>query len=226
MSKGLTLCFAVFSIASLLIVPVLAVGAALAGGGGQDDLDKATEIKLTADSIGDLGDVIRLVESALQKGLDESNTDFAKKLLSSTFIQRAQATIENLFVDVASMEDFRNRRQYALDDLRRAVELDPRQSQAYLLIARLNLLPGGNGAESARQALDKVIELNDDPALCADALVLRAGLQNSPEKKLEDLDRAVRLTPYNAAAVRARGLALADMNKLEAALADLDKAAR
>jgi len=212
-------------IAVLLLLPLAPAAPALAAGEGQEDLDKATETKLTADSIDDLGEVIRLIESALQKGLDESNAAFANKLLASTFIQRAQETIENLFVNVASMDDFRRRRRFALDDLEKAVKLDPKQPQAYLMIARLNLLPGGDGAKAAREALDKALALDiENPMERAKALVMRAGLQEEPKKKLVDLDEAVRLAPGSAAVVRARGLALADMDKLEPALADLDKA--
>ena len=212
-------------IAVLLFLPLALASPALAANEGQDDLDKATETKLTADSIDDLGEVIRLIESALQKGLDESNAAFAKKLLASTFIQRAEITIKNLFVNVASMEDFHRRRRFALDDLEKAVKLDPKQAQAFLMIARLSLLPGGDGAKKAREALDKALALEIiNPMERAKALVMRARLQEEPKKKLADLGEAVRLVPGNADVVRARGLALADMDKLEPALADLDKA--
>ncbi|NLF06452.1 MAG: tetratricopeptide repeat protein, partial [Pirellulaceae bacterium] len=211
--------------AALFIALALPISAALADNEGREDLDKATEAKLTADSMDDLNEVIRLAESALEKGLDESNAAFAKKLLASTYIQRAQSGIDNLFVAVASMDDFRNRRKAIVDDLNKAVKLDPNEPQAYLLTARLDLMPGGAGPKSARDALDKVVALeNADAAARANALVLRAGLQEDAEKKLDDLNEAVRLLPHNAATVRARGLTLADMNKLEPALADLDKA--
>ncbi|MCD4726530.1 MAG: hypothetical protein K8R46_02640, partial [Pirellulales bacterium] len=212
-------------IAVPLFLPLALAVPALAAGEGLEDLNKAMETKLTADSIDNLDEVIRLIESALQKGLDESNAAFANKLLASTFIQRAEITIKNLFVNVASMDDFRQRRQFAMDDLEKAVKLDPKQPQSFLMIARLSLLPGGEGAKKTREALDKALALDiENPMKRAKALVMRAGLQEEPEKKLVDLDEAVRLAPGNAAVVRARGLILADMNKLEPALADLDKA--
>jgi len=55
---------------------------------GQEDLDRATEAKLSATTLSDLGEVIRLCGSALEKGLDKENTKFAKTLLGSTLIQR------------------------------------------------------------------------------------------------------------------------------------------
>jgi len=204
---------------TLCVVPVFAEGE------GQEDLDKATEIKLTATAVRDLGEVIRLTEIAIKKGLDAANAEFANKLLASTYIQRAQETIKQIFTDISSPDIFRKRRQDALSDLEKAVKLDPKQPQAYLLIAQLNMLPGGTGVEEVRKALDKAIELGADaPASQAKALMLRASLQEQPEKKLADFDEAVRLMPDNVTTVRARGLMLADLGKLEPALADLDKA--
>ena len=60
---------------------------------GQADLDKATELKVTAESLGDLEKVAKLCESALQKGLDEGNQKFAKQLLTSTLYQHADPAV-------------------------------------------------------------------------------------------------------------------------------------
>jgi hypothetical protein len=38
---------------------------------GQDDLDKATQLKIAAETLSDLSEVIRLSENALKAGLDE-----------------------------------------------------------------------------------------------------------------------------------------------------------
>jgi len=196
-----------------------------AAGNGQEDLDKATEIKLTANTLSDLNDVITLIESSLKKGLDEVNTQYANKLLSSTLIQRAQETIKQIFTDVSSPDVFHQRFQSAKDDLEKSIKLDPKQPQAFMLIAQLNLLPGGSGVKGVREAVDKAIELGiEDPAEKSKALVLRASLQEKPEAKLADFNEAVRLMPDDAATVRSRGEALADMEKYDQALVDLDKA--
>ena len=78
-----------------------------------------------------------------------------------------------------------------------------------------------------REALNKAFALDmDDRSLKAKVLVMRAGLQDKPEKKLADFDEAVRLVPDDAATVRERGQALANLDKLQPALADLDKATK
>jgi len=208
-----------------ILASVLLAGTSMAAGEGQEDLDKATEAKLTAESLADLGEVIRLAESALQKGLDETNTEFAKKLLAATYLQRAQETVAHLFVNLASIDDLRQRRQFALGDVEKALKYDPKQPQAYLLMAQLQMLPGGEGEKAAREALNKALELNiDDPLVRARAYMLRAGLQEDEAKKLADFDEALRLAPNEPEIVRARGLALGDMGKLEAAVTDLKKA--
>ncbi len=205
----------------------LAAASARAGGAGQEDLDKATEAKLTAASIDDLGEVIRLAESAMAKGLDESSAEFAKRLLASTLLERAQANAKLLLSGTSSVEEFRKRREAALADVEKSLQNDPKQAQAFLLSAQLNLLPGGKNAKEVLALLDKAVEFGaDDADAKVKALILRAALREKPEDKRADLDEAVRLMPDNAAVVRARGLALADMDKPEEALADLTRAAQ
>lgn len=206
------------------VVLLLAAVSVQAANEGQDDLDKATETKLNATTISDLGEVIRLTEGALKKGLDEGNTEFANKLLASTLQLRAQETVKQIAAGISSPADFHQKRQFALSDLERAVKLDPNQPEAYVLIAQLNLSPGGD-LKQAREAIDKALSLEfEEPADKAKALLLRASMQTEPEKKVADLDEAVQLMPDDAAVVRARGLVLADLDKLEPALTDLDKA--
>ena len=207
-----------------------AAGPVWAANEGQEDLDKAADVKLNAVTISDLSEVIRLSESALKKGLDKANVDFANKLLASTLLQRARETTKHLQADVGSADSFRQKREFAVSDLEKAVKLAPKQAEAYLLIAQLNLvaqlngLPGGD-VKQARAAVDKALELGlDEPPAHAKALLLRADLEEQPEKKMADLNEAVRLAPGDAAAIRARGLLEADLNQLEAALADLKKA--
>jgi hypothetical protein len=60
---------------------------------GQEKLDKATEIKLSAETAGDLNDVITLCQDALEAGLNESNTKFANELLAGTLTQRADLIV-------------------------------------------------------------------------------------------------------------------------------------
>ena len=53
------------------------------GNPGQADLDKATQLKVTAEGLGDLNEVVDKLDSAIEKGLDKDNKAFAEQLLIS-----------------------------------------------------------------------------------------------------------------------------------------------
>ena len=191
---------------------------------GQDDLDRATSAKVVARTEADMDDVIRLAESALEKGLDEENGKFAKNLLGATLIQRGSIRADAIFRGRVGGAEIAKRAEAAWDDLKKGVELIPDHPQAHLQMARLDLLPGGS-RDRASKALGLAIELlNDEPKLKAKALALRAGITEDPERRMADLDEAARLMPNDAAVLRARALTNIAQQKLEAALEDLNGA--
>ena len=158
---------------SLLLV-VSVCGWVEAQGPGFDDLNQATVLKLTAQSPSDWAKVIDLCESALAKGLDDGNKKFAEQLLASTLIRRGVFVGEQLFAGALTTPQWPQYRLVALRDLERALQLDPSQVDALIMVARLNLLPGGD-AKRGRAALDKAVELSkDDPISMARALVFKA----------------------------------------------------
>jgi tetratricopeptide (TPR) repeat protein len=196
----------------------------LAANEGQEDLDAATEAKLNASTLSDLDEVIRLSESALKKGLDEGNSQFANGLLASTLVQRG--TVRAALAARTNPADprFDDFRKAAMDDLDKAVKIDPKQSQAWLMIAQLSRLPGGS-VEKSNKALDQALEsVGDDPELKAKVLLTRAAVTQDEKQKLADLDEAIRLAPGDPNGWRSRGLLKADQGKAEEALADLEKA--
>ena len=196
----------------------------LAANEGQDDLDKATDAKLGANSLTDLDEVIRLTESAIKKGLDEGNTQFANGLLAATLAQRGTVRAALTARTAANSPNFAEFRKAALDDLERAVKLDAKQAQAWLFIAQLHRLPGGD-VKRSNEALEAAVKAaGDDPETKAKILLTRATVTDDEKQKLADLNEAVRLAPGDAAAVRTRGLLKADQGKYEEALADFDKA--
>ncbi len=133
----------------LLGMMLLGVKPAWAANEGQDDLDHATQAKLNARTRTDLGEVIRLAESALKKGLDEGNTQFAKELLASTCIQRGTSSASEI-LRLPPDPNWREIRRVALEDLERGLAIDSNQPQALLLVAQLNLLPAGDAKRAAQ----------------------------------------------------------------------------
>jgi tetratricopeptide (TPR) repeat protein len=208
----------------LLLLVVMLAAAARADSPGQDDLDKATESKIKARTLRDLGGVIKLCESAQQKGLDKQGQDFAKQLLASTLIQRGLIVARQVFEDPTPDPDWPRFRDFALADLERAVTLDSKQAEALLFIARLHLLPGGK-PKRAREALDQAVAVGDaTPDVRAKALILRAGMVEDPKRRRADLDEAVRTAPGDPSTFLTRGLFLADLGEFDRSLADLQKA--
>ena len=209
---------------SLMLVLTFAAAQAQAKNEGQADLDLAIAAKLTANSIADLSETIRLCESALKKGLDEDVAKLANQILSSTRVQRGSRIAEDVLTSLPPSPDWRKFREVALDDLEKGVEAVSPQPITLFYIARLNLLPEGD-TKRASEALSKAIELSaDDPRLLAKCLLVRSGLAKKPEEKLADLDAAVDADPKNAAIVQLRGTVHAGMRNFDKALADLKTA--
>src|SRR5919204_191807 len=86
----LSVCSCCFLLAAC-VMPVRAENA------GQEDLDKAVQLKIAAETPEDLGEVIDHVDTALEKGLDKENTKLAKQLLESALLQRGQAFAAAIF---------------------------------------------------------------------------------------------------------------------------------
>jgi tetratricopeptide (TPR) repeat protein len=193
---------------------------------GLEDLDKATQLKVTAQSMDDLNEVVDRLETALEKGLDEDNKEFAEQLLVASLLQRG-----NLFTSAAfntPLSDAQQRlrsvqfRQFALNDLQRAVQLDEKLWEAHLLIGKLQALTDAN---TARRALSKVVDGEDaTPEQKAEALALRSTLQRDGERKMADINRAVELVPKLPDYARLRAQHFYRDEKFEDALADIDRA--
>ncbi len=211
-------------IAALVLAGTLLAPAARAENEGQADLDKATQLKMGANTLGELTEVIRLTESALQKGLAKDSRAYAQGLLASSLIQRGTSTAAAITGPNGPDEHWQEYRKLALADLEKGITLDPKQPQALLLIAKLNLsLPGGD-AKRGRQSLDEAIKLGaDEPPLQAEALTLRAGIRKDVKERLADLDEAVRVMPTYAAAFRSRGAIRGAAGQLAPALEDFNR---
>src|SRR3954471_20376984 len=88
--------FTLSSLVALAALAALSFVAVAADKPGQADLDQATDLQITAETLGDLEKVIKLAESALEKGLDKEQQEFAKKLLAAALYQHANRSAESL----------------------------------------------------------------------------------------------------------------------------------
>jgi tetratricopeptide (TPR) repeat protein len=206
----------------------LYVGPALAENEGQENLDKATQLKVTAESLEDLNEVVDELEMALEKGLDGENSKFAEQLLVASLLQRSELFSAAVF-NVSAQDPQRGLRamqyrQFALNDLQRIVQLDDELWQAHLQIAKLHLLPLGD-SNAARRSLTKVVNAQDATVeQRAEALALRSSVQRDAEQQLSDIDRAVELEPEKPEYLRLRAQTRFSNRKMDEALADIDRA--
>lgn len=215
---------------SLLACFMLAFWAApaLAENEGQADLDQATQLKVSAETLDELNDVVDHAESAIEKGLDADNKKFAEQLLVSTLVQRGQLFAGAVF-NVPAQDPQRGLRsmqfrQFALSDLQRAVSLDSKIVDAQLLIGKLQSLPLGDES-AARKALTKVINNEEaTPDQKAEAYALRSAVQKDEKEQLADLNKAVELQSDKPEYLRLRAQHLFEKEKQEDALADIDRA--
>ena len=172
---------------------------------GLTDLDKATDLRITADSMQDLERIMRLCESALKLGLEDGHVRFAKDLMTATLYDRARRFSHPILNRQSEKRHTDQLRSLALRDLDRLLEIDDELTGAHILMARLYLLKRGD-REQAAEAVARAMELSkDDPENLSTVYVLRAQLQDDPQKILSELDKALEADPENLDARRLRG---------------------
>lgn len=196
---------------------------AYAAGEGQADLDEATELQLSAQTLADLEKIISLAESSLKKGLDDGQSGFAKEMLAATLYQHAERLAAAIFEQTPPSPKWPLIRQYALRDLEKALGYNPKLPDAHVLLAKLNVLPGGD-AQAATDALDEAVKLlkaSDNVSELAKTLVLRAALSDDDESKLADFSAAIAADPNNVEAWQGRALMYLEKGEDAKAVEDL-----
>lgn len=192
---------------------------------GQSDLDMATELQLTAETLGELERVIKLAESALEKGLDKGQTDFAKKLLAATLYQHANRAAASIFEQSPPTPRWPVIRQQELRILDKAKQHDPTLPDIYLLEAKFQALPGGDrkaGSASIDEAI-KLLKAKDQVKQLASAYVQRAQFTEDNDKKLADYQAAIDADPGNVEALQGRALLYLQKGDDAKAVAELQK---
>jgi len=195
---------------------------------GQDDLDKATALKMMAKSPKQLQNVIDLCDSAIKKGLNKENTAFARQMQNSTLMQRAMMYSAPIFAGNSitkkqlPAEGVKLLRKLALADLDKLLAQDNKMGMALLLAARLNMLSQDGhkrALELANQAA-KVFKGKDGSKL-AEALLIRAMLTKDPKKRLADLNASLKSDPHHLDSLRLRGFEYLRRKQYDKAIADL-----
>ena len=190
---------------------------------GQADLDAATEARLNAQSPADLERVVKLCEAAFEKGLDDQNKKYATQLLTATLMERATQLTVPIFEQTPPDRRWPQLKQLALKDLDKAVSYDSQLGSAYMLMARLHALPGGDrdrSLEAAGKAIEAFVEDNRERAK---ALALRGSLSQDEEQRAADFNAAIEADPESMDVLRLRGVYFITQKKFDEALRDLQK---
>src|SRR3982751_2967921 len=132
---------------------------------GQADLDQAADLQVTAETLGDLEKVIKLAESALAKGLDKDQKEFANKMLAATLYQHANRSVESLLERRRRRDSIDTIRKQALKDLDKAKKYDATLPDIFILEAKLQALPDGDSraASAAASEAIKLLTAKDNP---------------------------------------------------------------
>src|SRR5690606_35113823 len=175
-----------------------------------------------------LSEVINLLNSAIEKGLDEGNREFAEEMLVGSLMQRGEAITKALLNTPLPNPQQDPRwlqvRQIALADLNKVVELAPDHLSAQVLIGRLNQLPGGD-KEAAIAAFTAVIDAEEaEEEQKAEAYAHRAASQPELDARLEDLNKAIELDDDKSEYRVVRARHYLSVKQVEPAMEDLDAA--
>lgn len=186
---------------------------------GQKDLDAAFDTRATAQSTRDFDKVCDLCKSAIEKGLNEDAESQAKELWTSTLLEHAEQLAQRILPPNTDRR-WKLYRREALVRLDEAIKIDPEALDAYILLARMSTLPGGDRA-AGKKAVIKAVELSGDKIdKLSESLVLRGALGDDDQSRLADFNQAVKIDPSNVEAIRSRAAQYLRMNDVAKAIED------
>ena len=190
---------------------------------GLADLDEAMRLRVTAEGLPDLNQVIDKLQLSLDKGLEVEDAEMAEKMLSGALMERAGTLMQ--VVNSNSIDDHRIKQilKLIVSDLRRVLAYDNPPVEANFMLGKLMSLPGGDPHE-ARRLLTAFLAAEEVAAEeRAEALMLRARVQTDETKALSDFDAAIALVPDNSNYSLIRAMFLRSKGKFQDALADIGK---
>ena len=185
---------------------------------GATDLDEALKERVVAKGLQDLNRVIVMIETALDKGLEEEDETFAFNMLSDSLMERAMTLMQ--VINMQSLQDSRVQkiRKQVSSDLKRVVAYPEPPADAYLMLGRILALPDGEPYEAQRILSDYLKLEGLDPVKRAEALVLRGRLRRGSARALSDFEEAIELVPDNQGYRLLRAIMLRTQGKTQEAL--------
>ncbi|MFN7875589.1 MAG: tetratricopeptide repeat protein [Pirellula sp.] len=198
---------------------------------GEEDFDKAIQLRIKMDSTDQLKEAIGLAESAISKGLSEDSEIAAKRFLGSAYTEKAKVSIQAALQGGGP----RSRRSKllldALDDVSKAIEYDASQIDAYTIKAQI--LIDRQEFETAREVLNQGIEYftplyeakksSENRQSLSKLYLARAESGDEPTEQLADLEKATEINPFDDMLSKRYLAALGQTGQFEKMLTTLDR---
>ena len=168
---------------------------------GEDFLNLATELKITASNFRDLTKVISYCNKAEKRGLDDDNLEFAKQLRLSAQLDRGLAVAQMLLNPKVEAGDIpgeiRPLIELAINDLNEAKDVSEESAILNTALGRLYMI--SDAKEKAKGAFDQAIATENDEQtfegsdIRALACIFRADLEDEPEKAIEFIKKGLEI---------------------------------
>lgn len=198
---------------------------------GEEDFDKAIQLRIKMDSTDQLNEAIGLAESAISKGLSEDSEVAAKRFLGSAYTEKAKVSIQTALQGGGPRARRSKLLLDALDDCSKAIEYDASQTDAYTIKAQILL--DRQDFESAREVLNQGIEYftplyeakkNSENRQSLSKLYLaRAESGEDPTEQLADLEKATEINPFDEMLSKRYLAGLGQTGQFEKMLTTLDR---
>lgn len=199
---------------------------------GTDDFEEASRIRVIDSTRESFSRVIDLCKSALEKGLDEFDTMAAKKMLSTTALQRAQMTIDEASGGRVPNNRMARIANEAMQDLTIAIEADPTFADALMLKARIHIVrqeigKGQEALEQAQKVLEEAIAAGSNDGetknKLSEVLLMKSLSRQDADERLKDLMKAIDVSPDNERAIQLTVETLVTLGRFDDAEATLRK---
>ncbi len=176
---------------------------------GDQDFEEACRLRLNIDSVDTLKEIISLAKTAVEKGLDKSDLEAAKKMIAASYLQKTQESIRTIAPGM-SRSKINKRLNDFLQDLAEAIKFDPLLADAYLMKVELHASlkepaaardVANDGIAALLPTVDSKLAEPETKIKLSRLLMMRAGLQPETDEAISDLKQSINYNPNNQAGI-------------------------
>ena len=191
---------------------------------GQADLDRATDLQITAETLGDLEKVIKLAEGALDKGPRQGAAGVCEEAAGRDPLS-ARQSLGRIALERGRRDPrLATIRQQSLKDLEKAKSMIPTLPDIYSAGSEAASIPGGDLRRQRRpERGDQDTVRRKTIQAAQKAYILRAQVTEDKDRKLADFETAAKADPSNPTPARRWRCSTFKKGENEKAVATLQK---